>query len=123
MRTLILLCLFSFVSPYVGSAQILPKNYALPLEDALIPWLENLSPNQREAAKLILQQSQPKIHELQKKLRLKLTELQALRFDQHFTPESLPKLGKELQLLRQQLATLYTTLELQLSQLSEVPKK
>lgn len=66
-------------------------------------WLEGLPPNQREQARKILQEAKPGVHALRERIRETKARLEALRFDSATPTDTLPRLGLELQMLRNQL--------------------
>lgn len=66
-------------------------------------WLQSLSPVQQAKAKSILEETRPRIKELRKRIQNKMVELESLNYDQETSPETLPRLGRELQLLRDEL--------------------
>lgn len=66
-------------------------------------WLQSLSPVQQAKAKSILEETRPRIKELRKRIQNKMVELESLSYDQETSPETLPRLGRELQLLRDEL--------------------
>lgn len=76
---------------------------------ALRRWLGSLQPFQQERARRILRESQPDMSELRRAIREKKSELAALSYDRNTTPETLPRLGMELQELR---ATLLRKLQM-----------
>lgn len=66
-------------------------------------WLETLPEGQREQALKILQEAHPDVHALRVRIREKKAELESLRFDSSTPPDTLPRIGLELQMLRSQL--------------------
>ncbi|WP_165078803.1 MULTISPECIES: periplasmic heavy metal sensor [unclassified Desulfovibrio] len=66
-------------------------------------WLETLPEGQREQALKILQEAHPDVHALRVRIREKKAELESLRFDSTTPPDTLPRIGLELQMLRSQL--------------------
>ena len=70
---------------------------------AVREWLATLPPVQREQARTILRAAHPGIHALRERIREKKAELAALSFDSATPPDTLPRLGRELQILREQL--------------------
>lgn len=70
---------------------------------AVRQWLETLPPVQQAQARKILQEAHPGVHALRERIREKKAELAALSFDSSTPPDTLPRLGQELQLLREQL--------------------
>lgn len=67
---------------------------------ALRRWLGSLQPFQQERARKILREAQPAMSGLRKAIRDKKSELAELSFDRNTAPETLPRLGMELQELR-----------------------
>lgn len=70
---------------------------------AVRQWLETLPPVQQAQARKILQEAHPGVHALRERIREKKAQLAALSFDSATPPDTLPRLGQELQLLREQL--------------------
>lgn len=66
-------------------------------------WLAELSPDQRAKARTIIDEAQPRVRELRTRIREKMAELESLSYDQATSPDTLPRLGRELQLLRNEL--------------------
>lgn len=66
-------------------------------------WLATLPPVQQVRARKILQAAHPGVHALRERIREKKAELAALSFDSSTPPDTLPRIGQELQLLREQL--------------------
>lgn len=66
-------------------------------------WLESLPAGQREQARKILQAAHPDVHALRVRIREKKAELEGLRFDSDTPPDTLPRIGLEIQMLRSQL--------------------
>lgn len=71
--------------------------------DAIRDWLDQLPGFQREKARKILKDAHPVMHDLRNRIREKKRELVSLSFDRNTPPETLPRLGQELQDLRDQL--------------------
>lgn len=76
---------------------------------AMRRWLSSLDPQRRVLARQILRDSHPGLRALREAIREKKSQLASLSFDRNTKPETLPKLGKELQELR---ATLRQNLEI-----------
>lgn len=70
---------------------------------AVRQWLESLPADQREQAHKILREAHPDVHALRVRIREKKAELEELRFDSTTPPDTLPRIGLELQMLRNQL--------------------
>lgn len=71
--------------------------------DAIRDWLAKLPDFQREKARKILKEAHPALHDLRSRIREKKGELVSLSFDRNTPPETLPRLGQELQELRDEL--------------------
>ena len=69
-------------------------------------WLQQLSPAQRAKAQAVIDEYSPKVNELRKSIMLKKNELAHLSYNQTTSPETLPRLGHELQQLRDELRAL-----------------
>lgn len=66
-------------------------------------WLQQLSPPKQIKAREILEEYRPRVRELRQRIELKKRELESLNYDQETSPETLPRLGRELLLLRDEL--------------------
>lgn len=66
-------------------------------------WLDSLPAAQQERARKILREAHPGLHELRVRIREKKAALAGLRFNSVTPPDTLPRLGQELQRLRAQL--------------------
>lgn len=66
-------------------------------------WLNTLQPVQQARARQILREAHPGLHDLRKAIYDKKTELASISFDSRTAPDTLPRLGQELQLLRRAL--------------------
>ncbi|MDE5878443.1 MAG: hypothetical protein K2G99_00175, partial [Desulfovibrio sp.] len=66
-------------------------------------WLATLPPVQREQAHKILREAHPDVHVLRVRIREKKAELEGLRFDSATPPDTLPRIGLEIQTLRHRL--------------------
>lgn len=62
-----------------------------------------LSPEQRVQAEHILKEARPRLRELTKKIHDKMLQLKSFVYDKDTDPEVLPRLGRELQTLRNEL--------------------
>lgn len=71
--------------------------------EAIGTWLLSLPDFQQERARRILRDAHPEIHALRVAIRQKKDELAALSFDTGTSPEALPRLGQDLQKLRDRL--------------------
>ena len=69
-------------------------------------WLQQLSPEQRAKAQAVIDEYSPKVNELRKSIMQKKNELAHLSYNQNTSPETLPRLGHELQQLRDELRAL-----------------
>lgn len=70
---------------------------------AIRQWLSTLPPAKRKLTREILREAHPVMHDLRMAIREKKAELSSLNFDQNMRPETLPRLGQELQTLRNSL--------------------
>lgn len=70
---------------------------------ALEAWISRLPPDLQARARAVVAAHAPKLDGLHEGIRLKMGELVALRYDGETPPESLPRLGHELQELRDAL--------------------
>lgn len=70
---------------------------------AIRKWLDSLQPGKREQARQILREAHPSLRDLRIAIREKKSQLATLTFDQDTSPEALPRLGQELQDLRNAL--------------------
>lgn len=69
-------------------------------------WLQHLSPAQRAQAIAIIDEYSPRVNDLRRRILQKKNELAQLSYNQNTSPETLPRLGHELQQLRDELRTL-----------------
>lgn len=67
---------------------------------AIRKWLSSLNPDERAIAQKILREAHPRTRALRVAIREKKSQLAAISFDHHTRPETLPRLGQELQALR-----------------------
>ena len=81
---------------------------------SVIRWLETLPPRQRQLARKILQEAHPDVHVLRVRIRETKARLEALRFDSDTPTDTLPRLGLELQMLRNRLRKRLTEITEQL---------
>ena len=91
------------------------KAIAAPSWEAIEAWISTLSDEQRLVARLKVDAHRAKINDLQARLRQKLAELRSLRYDSRSTPETLPRIGMELQEIRASLRQEYEALNEDLS--------
>ena len=70
-------------------------------------WLAGLSPELRQKARVILEEERPRIQNLHYQIHCKMQELEGLNYDNDIRPDALPRLGWELQKLRDQLHAAY----------------
>lgn len=70
---------------------------------SVVRWLETLPPRQRQQARKILQEAHPDVHVLRVRIRETKARLESLRFDSDTPTDTLPRLGLELQMLRNRL--------------------
>ncbi len=73
---------------------------------AMKNWLQQLTPQQRLKAQTVIDEYSPRILELRKRITQKKAELAHLSYNQTTSPDTLPRLGQELQMLRDELQTL-----------------
>lgn len=66
-------------------------------------WLQQLSPPQQIKAREIIEEYRPHIRKLRQRIELKKRELEDLNYDQGTSPDTLPRLGRDLLLLRDEL--------------------
>lgn len=116
LRTCFLLCLLAPLSlsqpaaaehtrvsdPPDGQGEYRMGRYLGDVQD-MDAWLEQLSPTQQAKARVIMDEVRPRIRELRARIRDTMAELESLSYDQGTSPETLPRLGRELQLLRDEL--------------------
>ncbi len=93
-----------FLTPSIGSVQDNEKTH----------WSQDLSPEQKRKAKQIIKDAHPRIKELRKEVRKKITALEEFCFKEAEDEQNLAQLGQELQkareALRQELMNLDATL-------------
>ncbi len=70
---------------------------------AIRQWLDSLQPFQRERARKILHDAHPGLRALRIAIREKKAQLAAISFNRNTRPDTLPRLGQELQSLREAL--------------------
>lgn len=70
---------------------------------SVIRWLEGLPPRQQAQARKILQEAHPEVHVLRVRIRETKATLAGLSFDSGTPTDTLPRLGLELQKLRNRL--------------------
>lgn len=66
-------------------------------------WLERLPPEKRARAEQILMDAKPRLRELRGQLYSKMREIKTFSYDHTTSPDLLPRLGQELQVLRNAL--------------------
>ncbi|MBD5641216.1 MAG: periplasmic heavy metal sensor [Desulfovibrio sp.] len=71
--------------------------------EAIRTWLDTLEPVQQEKARQIMREAHPGLQALRDAIRAKKSQLAAISFDRGMPPETLPRLGMELQKLRASL--------------------
>lgn len=81
---------------------------------SVVRWLETLPPRQRQQARKILQEAHPDVHVLRVRIRETKARLESLRFDSDTPTDTLPRLGLELQMLRNRLRKRLTEITEQL---------
>lgn len=72
--------------------------------DAIRAWLATLEPFKRERAREIMLEAHPELSALREAIRDKKSELASISFGKGMPPETLPRLGMELQKLRANLS-------------------
>lgn len=75
-----------------------------------------ISPEQQAIADTIMDEARPRIQELHQKLHDKMMELKTFSYDKDTDPEVLPRLGRELQALRDALRAELQVLDTRLEQ-------
>lgn len=70
---------------------------------AIRKWLASLPPGKQSKARRILREAHPGLRNLRAAIREKKLQLSSLSFDRDTGPETLPRLGQELQQLRSEL--------------------
>lgn len=70
---------------------------------AIRSWLDTLEPFQQEKARKIMRDAHPGLQALRDAIRDKKSQLASISFDRGMPPETLPRLGMELQKLRASL--------------------
>ncbi|MBD5552848.1 MAG: hypothetical protein HDQ44_00775 [Desulfovibrio sp.] len=70
---------------------------------AIRAWLDSLEPGQQERARKIMREAHSDLHALREAIRNKKHELASISFSKGMPPETLPRLGMELQHLRASL--------------------
>lgn len=70
---------------------------------AVRSWLATLAPYKRERARRIMRDAHPGLQALREAIRDKKSQLASISFDKGMPPETLPRLGMELQRLRADL--------------------
>lgn len=70
-------------------------------------WLAELPAEQRERARTILEEERPAIEELRERIYAKMDELDSLSYSATTPSDALPRLGWELQNLRESLRACY----------------
>ena len=70
-------------------------------------WLADLPAEQRERVRTILEEERPVIEELRERIHAKMDELDRLSYNANTPSDALPRLGWELQMLRDSLRSQY----------------
>ncbi len=73
---------------------------------AMHAWLQQLAPAGRRKAQAVIDEYAPRIADLREHIARKKSELALLRYDRFTSPDTLPRLGFELQQLRDELRSL-----------------
>lgn len=76
------------------------KNSEIQYVLAVRAWLKTLEPKRREAVRRIMRDAHPVLRDLREAIRDKKEQLASIRFDRETRPETLPRMGIELQKLR-----------------------
>ena len=106
--SLLLTFLCGTLLPAYSSAQG-PQGEALPVPATraatgpLDVWLDYLPPSQRMKAQSIMEEYRPKVQDLRQRIISKKNELEELSYNRSTSPDTLPRLGRELQVLRDEL--------------------
>lgn len=66
-------------------------------------WLNELTEEQRKDVERIVAEARPRLYELRRQMRDKMVELKSFAYDQNTDPDVFPRLGRELQTLRDAL--------------------
>ena len=109
--SLLLTFLCGTLLPAYSSAQG-PQGEALPVPATraatgpLDVWLDYLPPSQRMKAQSIMEEYRPKVQDLRQRIISKKNELQELSYNRNTSPDTLPRLGRELQVLRDELQSM-----------------
>lgn len=112
-KTIVLLAMVVGLSPPMYShAQdskddVAPHPPCLPFVALGVP-LEHMLPRQRIEAYIIINEFTPKVCELRRHITDKKGELEGLTFNRKTSPETLSRLGRDLQMLRDELHVLLT---------------
>lgn len=83
---------------------------------AIRNWLDDMDPQQRKIAYKILHEAHTDMRSLRIAIREKKKELATMSFNRHTTPEALPRLGQELQVLRKTLRNKLEKISMRLTQ-------
>ncbi len=113
MRTnfFLLICSFGMLLPASSPAQNQQVEAPhgptiLAVTDPLNVRLDYLPLSQRMEAQIIVAEYRPKVRELHQRIYSKKSELEDLRYNRTTLPNTLPRLGRELQILRDELQAL-----------------
>ncbi len=113
-KTIFLLVMMTCLPPPMHSlAQnheydiLAPNPPRQPLPALGVP-LEHLPPQQRIKAFVIISEFSPKVYELRQRIINKKSELEDLNFDKKTSPDTLSRLGWDLQVLRDELRSVLT---------------
>lgn len=97
------------------------QDYAPAYVQNMRQWLSRLTPEQEARARKVISAIHPQMHELRVLIHEKKAELEAFSYDSSTTPETLPRIGHELQRLRRRLTILLTILDTRLREEVGVP--
>ena len=111
LKLILITTLLALIKPDVSLAKDSQQNALFnPPWETIEIWIDTLSDEKRLAARIKVDAHKDKICDLQASLRQKLAELRTLRYDSRSSPETLPKLGLELQEIRANLRKEYESL-------------
>ncbi|WP_291440992.1 hypothetical protein, partial [Desulfovibrio sp.] len=84
----------------------LPSSAVRTAMGTLDMWLDYLPAGQRMKAQIIVEEYRPKVRDLRQRIFSKKSELEELSYNRNTAPDALPRLGRELQVLRDELQAL-----------------
>lgn len=89
-----------------GALPRMALQHGRPCQDPASAWLRRLPPAQRCKAQAVLDAYAPQVQDLRRRIALKKNELMLLSYSQSTEPDSLSRMGQELQQLRDELRAL-----------------